>query len=92
MMMMKLQQIEFTHQVASLLFLWHPEVWNAARLHCPGASSINGNLDTAQHPLNFSVAPGFCPLESLSFPQLKCIVLDIPRVVTGPINELVRGC
>lgn len=64
--MMKLQQIEFTQQVTclifSLLFLWHPEVWDAAKiikLPSPGASSINGNLDTAQHPFNFSMAPGF---------------------------------
>lgn len=36
MMMMKLQQIEFTQQVTclifSLLFLWHPEVWDAAKI------------------------------------------------------------
>lgn len=34
--MMKLQQIEFTQQVTclifSLLFLWHPEVWDAAKI------------------------------------------------------------
>lgn len=35
-MTMKLQQIEFTQQVAclifSLSFLWHPEVWDAAKI------------------------------------------------------------
>lgn len=30
--MMKLQQIEFTQQVANLLFLWHPEVLDAAKI------------------------------------------------------------